>query len=198
MLDVHGLCRPGLEPVGFSVAAGECLAVWGASGAGKTLLLRAIADLDPNQGRVSLNGQDRNSMTGPVWRRKVIYLAAEPGWWAETVAEHFQNWASMADMAESLCLSVQMGEASMSRLSTGERQRLALLRALEYRPSVLLLDEATAALDEASRYAVEALLTANLSTGTAILWITHDEAQCARIASRRLVVEAGRVREESA
>ncbi|TAN80271.1 MAG: ATP-binding cassette domain-containing protein [Magnetospirillum sp.] len=195
-LEVEGLGRPGLEPASFTVAAGECLAVWGASGAGKSLLLRAIADLDPNHGRVSLDGVSREAMTGPDWRRRVVYLAAEPGWWAETVAEHFQSWPLQAGGAERLLLPFGIGTVPVARLSTGERQRLALLRALERRPSVLLLDEPTAALDRAARDAVESLLAERRAAGGAMLWVTHDAAQSARIARRRLVVEAGRVREE--
>ena len=196
MLEVEGLCRPGLDPASFSLAAGECVMVRGASGSGKSLLLRAIADLDPNEGSVRLDGVARESMAGPQWRRRVSYLAAEPGWWAETVAEHFDTWPHLADDAQRLLLPSGMGEQPVARLSTGERQRLALLRSLERRPSVLLLDEPTAALDQSARDAVEALLAERLAAGTAILWVSHDPGQCARMARRSLVVEAGRVREE--
>ena len=195
MLEVEGLSRPGLEPASFTVAAGECVAVQGPSGSGKSLLLRAIADLDPNEGKVCLDGVARESIPGPLWRRQVAYLAAEPGWWAETVAEHFDNWPLLASDAERLLLPPGMGALPVARLSTGERQRLALLRSLERRPSVLLLDEPTAALDQSARDAVEALLSERLASGIAILWVSHDPAQCSRMAQRILVVEAGRVRE---
>ncbi len=195
MLEVENLSRPGLGPASFRVEAGECVAVRGPSGAGKSLLLRAIADLDPSSGRVMLDGVAREAISGPAWRRRVLYLAAESGWWGETVAEHFQDWAACAGSAERLYLPGDIGGAPVSRLSTGERQRLALLRAVERRPAVLLLDEPTAALDAAARDAVEALVGDLLAAGTAVLWVSHDEAQAARVASRRLVVEAGRVRE---
>ena len=86
MLSVTDLTRLELGPLSFSVEAGECLALRGPSGAGKSLLLRAIADLDPNEGRVSLDGESREDMPAPDWRRRVAYLAAEAGWWADTVA----------------------------------------------------------------------------------------------------------------
>ena len=89
MLEVADLHRVGLKPTSFSLADGTCVAVKGPSGAGKTLLMRAIADLDPNEGRVTLNGEDRALIPAPLWRRRVIYVPAEPGWWAETVGEHF-------------------------------------------------------------------------------------------------------------
>src|ERR1700732_1983221 len=83
-----------LKPASFSLSAGEALAVRGPSGAGKTLLLRAVADLDPNEGLVTLDGRDRSTIAGPEWRRLVGYVPAEPGWWAETVGEHFGEWTS--------------------------------------------------------------------------------------------------------
>ena len=81
-----------LKPASLSLSAGECIAVRGPSGSGKTLLLRAIADLDPNEGLVSLGGRDRSTIAGPEWRRLVGYVPAEPGWWADTVGEHFDEW----------------------------------------------------------------------------------------------------------
>jgi putative ABC transport system ATP-binding protein len=63
-------------------------------------------------------------------------------------------------------------------------------------PKVLLLDEPTAALDAASVAAVESLIAIRIRAGLAVLWVTHDADQAGRIARRRLVVEAGSVREE--
>ncbi|MDT5184104.1 MAG: UDP-glucose/iron transport system ATP-binding protein fetB [Mycobacterium sp.] len=82
-------------------------------------------------------------------------------------------------------------------MSTGERLRLALVRALVLRPKVLLLDEPTAALDTASVTAVEALIAAQMQAGLAVLWVTHDAAQAKRVARRKLLVDAGRVFEET-
>jgi putative ABC transport system ATP-binding protein len=56
---------------------------------GKTLLLRTVADLDPNDGVVTLDGRDRSTIAGPEWRRLIVYVPAEPRWWADTVGEHF-------------------------------------------------------------------------------------------------------------
>ena len=177
------------------MSEGECVAVRGPSGAGKTLLLRAIADLDPNEGEVTLGGRDRAAMTAPEWRRLVGYLPAEPGWWAETVGQHFTDWLAALDLARRLGFSEEANAWPVSRLSTGERLRLALIRALMVRPSVVLLDEPTAALDPASVAAVEALIGERVRDGLAVLWVTHDATQAGRVALRCLTVEAGAVRE---
>jgi putative ABC transport system ATP-binding protein len=193
MLQIESLCRPGLEPVSFTLATGECVVVQGASGAGKSLLLRAIADLDPNQGNVSLDGRDRASMAAPAWRALVGYLPAEPGWWAERVEQHFLDWPANELLALRLNLPEGMGAGKVSHLSTGERQRLALLRALERQPRVLMLDEPTAALDATATALVEDLLAERRAGGLALLWVSHDTDQAARLGGRRLVVDRGRV-----
>ncbi len=197
MLSVRALSRPGLEPVSFELAPGECLAVRGGSGSGKSLLLRAIADLDPNHGQLSLGGRPREAMSGPEWRRLVTYVPAEPGWWAETVGGHFSAWSAAEPLAAALGLPAECRDWPVSRLSTGERQRLALVRALVGRPRVLLLDEPTSGLDRATGAAAETLVAGHRAAGGAALWVTHDPAQAGRVASRVLAVEAGRVREEA-
>jgi phosphate-transporting ATPase len=196
MLRVNNLSRPGLEPTSFELAAGECVALRGPSGAGKTLLLRALADLDPSDGEVSLNGTPREKIPAPTWRRRVGYIPAEPGWWSERLADHFQDWQAQAGPARRLKIAMDAVARRVSQLSTGERQRLALLRALEHRPEVLLLDEPTGPLDEEATAAVEGLLREKQSNGLALLWVTHDRRQARRVATRRFWIERGRLREE--
>ncbi len=196
MLSIKNLTRPGLEPVSFELAAGECIALRGPSGAGKSLLLRAIADLDPNEGEVVLDGTPRDSIPAPTWRRRVGYIPAEPGWWSERLGDHFQDWEAQAGPARRLKVSPEAETRRVSQLSTGERQRLALLRALEHRPEVLLLDEPTGPLDEETTAAVEAMLREKQENGLALLWVTHDKRQAGRVATRRFWIDRGRLREE--
>jgi phosphate-transporting ATPase len=173
------------------------VAVRGPSGSGKSLLLRAIVDLDPNSGEVGLDGLSRESMSGPAWRRLVGYLPAEPGWWADRVGEHFTDWVAARPLVERLGLPDEARDWPLTRPSTGERMRLAIVRALAAQPKVLLLDEPTAALDAASVAIVEALIGERVAAGMAVLWVTHDAAQGERVAKRFLRVEAGQVREEA-
>ena len=195
MLQVRDLRTTILQPASFALSRGECIAIRGPSGAGKTLLLRAIADLDPSDGLVILEGRDRSTIAGPEWRRLVGYVPAEPGWWAETVGEHFADWAAAAVFLKNLGFPDETKTWPISRLSTGERLRLALVRALIMRPKVLLLDEPTASLDPDSVTAVESMIADQMRAGLAVLWVTHDAAQATRIAHRQIVVEAGCVRE---
>ena len=196
ILQIRDLRTYLLKPASLSLSAGECIAIRGPSGAGKTLLLRAIADLDPNEGLVCLDGRDRSTIAGPEWRRLVGYVPAEPGWWADTVGEHFSGWTAALAVVRDLGFPKEANAWPITRLSTGERLRLALIRALMVRPKVLLLDEPTAALDPASVASVESLIAARVQAGLAVLWVTHDAEQAKRIAHRLLAVSDGQVREE--
>ena len=197
MLTVQSLVRLHLGPLDLKVATGECVALHGRSGSGKSLFLRAIADLDPADGTVALDGQDRNSMPAPDWRRQVGYLPAEPGWWADRVSAHFSDWSACRPMAERLGLDPAAGEWSVSRLSSGERQRLGLIRLLENRPRCLLLDEPTAALDEAATAAVEELVAEHREAGGCCLFVTHDPRQFIRVARQGYRLEEGKLVPES-
>lgn len=160
----------------------------GASGAGKSVLLRLIADLDPGSGQVLLNCRPRSQFSGPAWRQQVMYLAAEPAWWADSVMAHFlpDTRSELLQLGEQLGMRSGFIDIPVAQLSTGERQRLALLRGLLRKPQVLLLDEPTAALDEDSVSAVEQLLRSRQQQGLSLLWVTHSHPQASRVASRCL------------
>ncbi|WP_282605933.1 ATP-binding cassette domain-containing protein [Pelagibius sp. Alg239-R121] len=194
MLKVKGLTRPDLLEASLELAAGECVAIRGASGSGKSLLLRAIADLDPNEGDVSLDGVSREAMAAPDWRRQVCYLPAEAGWWAEDLGPHFADWNRAVPFFERLGLAEAKKDWPIARLSTGERQRLALSRALAIDPKVLLLDEPTSGLDQDSIAAVEELISEIREAGVGVIWVTHDPTQAERVANRWLYLENGRLR----
>jgi putative ABC transport system ATP-binding protein len=175
-------------PFDLTVESGECVAMTGPSGAGKSLFLRMIADLDPSQGEVFLDATERHSLPAPAWRRRVVYSAAEPGWWSESIQDHFHGEAMVfaRTMAPRLGLASGLLDGPVVRLSTGERQRLALIRALALASPVLLLDEPTGALDEESTQRVEAVLHEHLAAGVTIAMVTHSPAQATRLGHRHL------------
>ena len=193
LLMVDGIARPGLAPATLALDAGSCGAVMGPSGSGKSMLLRAVADLDPHDGEVYLKGTACSAMPGPAWRSKVTYVAAEPGWWTETVRPHMANPERARETMGRLGLAESFLDAPVSRLSTGERQRLALVRALIQDPEVLLLDEPTAALDMESRDLVADLLETRRDQGLGLLVATHDGAFAERLGERCYHMRAGRL-----
>ncbi|OYV37296.1 MAG: ATP-binding protein [Rhodospirillales bacterium 20-64-7] len=191
LLEIRDLMGTPGGPFNLTLETGECLVISGPSGIGKSLLLRMIADLDENTGTVLLNGVLRESMPAPAWRRQVMYVAAESGWWAETVREHLQPGDEAAALAPRLGLRAELLDAPVVQLSTGERQRMALLRAVLRKPAILLLDEPTSALDQASTLVVETLLRELAAAGTGIVLVSHNEQQAARIATRRAQMTQG-------
>ena len=194
-LSIRGLESKHAGPVSFDLGAGECLAIVGESGSGKSVLLRMIADLDPNEGTVLLDGAARASWPAPAWRAMAVYQAAEPAWWEPTAAAHLRPGDLPVAEALAAALRLKPGAlaAELALLSTGERQRLALIRSLACRPKVLLLDEPASALDAAATLALEAVLRAELERGMAILIVTHSEPQAERLAQRRLRMAGGRL-----
>lgn len=190
MLSVQHLRIGAMPSLSFAVADGECLAVEGPSGSGKTRILRAVADLDPTEGQLFLDGIERREMPATTWRKHVRYAAAEPGWWADTPRQTLPP-SEFADarrlrLVTALGLDEDLLDRQVSRLSTGERQRLALVRALLDEPRVLLLDEPTAALDADATALVENLIQFQLQAGRSVLIASHDTQLLDRLAHVRL------------
>jgi phosphate-transporting ATPase len=196
LLQIRALAPFGLAPFDLALEKGECVALMGPSGAGKTVTLRAIADLDPNEGQVFLNDRERESFPAPGWRRQVAYVPADSGWWSDLVGDHFESREAAREFLPRFLLSEDALGWEVARLSTGERQRLALARALLLDPAVLLLDEPTPGLDEDAAKAVEGELRDRLRDGACMLMVTHSREQARRLAKRLFMVREGTLREE--
>ena len=190
MLQVEQLCFLDWGPLSFSVEAGVCLGLSGDSGSGKSLLLRAIADLDAHEGEVLLDGEDCVDHPGAAWRGRVAMLAAESRWWFDSVRSHFPE-----DIDGSILRGLGFsGDDVMawdvSRLSAGEKQRLALARLLVREPGVLLLDEPTANLDPRNTDLVEEVISVyREEQQVPVVWVGHDEQQLRRVANSALCMQ---------
>ena len=186
----------GLDPIDLELAAGECTTLAGPSGSGKSLLLRAIADLDPHHGDALIDRQRQSELPAPRWRRMVGLLPAESLWWEDLVGAHFPSPDKQT--LQQLGFSHEVLGWEVSRLSTGERQRLALARLLSGRPEALLLDEATANLDQQNARRVEQLIERyRQQNKAAVLWVSHDPEQRRRISSKGYVITDRRLELEA-
>ncbi|WP_265519349.1 ABC transporter ATP-binding protein [Nitratireductor luteus] len=193
-LIAKGITTSVLTDCSLEVPGGEIGTLRGPSGAGKSLLLRAIADLDPHEGEVWFDGVAQSETSGPQWRRQVRLVPAEAAWWDDCVGPHFRSLDEARAMAGLLDLPKDCMTWQVARLSTGEKQRLGFLRAVEDRPAVLLLDEPTAALDAETGQNVETMIRSLRDDGAAILLVTHSDAQANRLADRRYAMETGRLK----
>lgn len=176
-----------LKDVDLTISPGEIVCLSGESGSGKSRLLRAIADLEVHQGQVCLGECARESMAAHDWRRWVMLVPAESQWWGDTVGEHVCHIKE--EDLEALGFSRAVLGWQVSRLSSGEKQRLAAIRALSCQPKALLLDEPTANLDDDNTAKFEAwVLKKAQEQQMPILWVAHDEAQIQRVGHRHFKI----------
>ena len=182
-----------LAPWSCELAEGECITLGGASGSGKTRLLRAIADLDPHQGECLLAGKNCSSMAGHEWRRQVGYLTAESQWWHPLVGAHFED--ADTGLLKQLGFDESVMGWRIERLSSGEKQRLALVRMLQQNPGVLLLDEPTANLDRDCTRVIEKIVAQQQQQGKAVIWVSHNQQQSLRVSDRYWQIASGRLEE---
>lgn len=202
-----------LRDVYFSLRAGETVAIVGASGSGKSTLLSLIAGLDtPSGGSVRIDGVDLFALDED---QRAALRAQKIGF----VFQSFQLLGNLTAL-ENVMLPLELAGRRDARaqatqmlqrvglgerlthypkvLSGGEQQRVALARAFVVRPAVLLADEPTGSLDFATGERVmELMFELNRELGTTLVLVTHDR-DIARRCERRILVEAGSVREDSA
>lgn len=212
MLDVRSVVKrygpvTVLDGADLSVQAGETVALTGESGSGKSTLLHLIAGLDSaDEGHISVNGTEVTTLGDPQrarLRREVLSLvfqqfnlipsldiATNIAFQARLADRHDADWCTR--LADRLGLA-NLLDRFPEQVSGGQAQRVAIARALAVRPRLLLADEPTGNLDEATGDAVlDLMLELVAETGTALLMVTHSPRLAARL-SRTVTLRGGRL-----
>ncbi|QNE05514.1 ATP-binding cassette domain-containing protein [Croceicoccus marinus] len=195
-----------LRGIDLAIAKGEFVAVIGASGAGKTSLLRCINALVPDfTGSVLIGGQDTAGLSHQQLRRGIGYVLQNIGLFPHrTVAENIgmpsriagrrrHDEARVAELLDMMELPADMARRYPAELSGGQAQRVAIARALYSRPALMLLDEPFGALDPATRASLgEAYRKRHDVAGLTSVMVTHDVAEALALADRVLVMHGGK------
>jgi len=191
-LKIENLTYRNCGPINLSINAGECVCIFGKSGSGKSLFLRSIADIDPHSGKIFLDDKEQMKFNPYEWRKIVGMLPAENRWWHDIVGDHFTETKN--PLFDKLDFSNDVKKWDVARLSTGESQRLALIRLLSNNPEVLLLDEPTAGLDVKSTLLVEEIVSDYMKNNRAsVIWVSHDPAQAKRISKNHFLFKDGNI-----
>jgi len=196
-----------LDDVSVAVEPGGCLALVGESGSGKTTLLRCFNRLvEPDAGRVMIDGVDAATLDPVALRRRIGYVPQDggllPHWRVQRNAElvlRLVGDPAARDRARSALALVgldpdRFAERWPRELSGGQRQRVAIARALAARPSLLLLDEPFGALDAITRAELQdafSALRAEIEMSSVL--VTHDLHEAMLLATRIAVLRRGRI-----
>lgn len=196
----HGQLRV-VDNISFAFETGRIYTVLGPSGAGKSSLLRLLNRLDePTSGEVVFDGRDYRQLPPPELRRKVGYLFQVPHLFAGTVAENVRYAQPNLDdnaINELLKLSsfkVDKRDQAIDNLSVGEQQRVALARLLATEPTVMLLDEPTAALDPTYTDLIEKAISRIADEkGVTMIMVSHNPEQARRMHGEGLLLVGGQL-----
>jgi len=176
-----------LDSVSFGLKQGEFKLITGPSGCGKSTLLKIVSSLiDPTRGKIIFDGKPITDMSPEAYRQQVSYCFQTPALFGDTVYDNIalpylirkqktDEQKMKADLTR-FGLAENKLKKSVNELSGGEKQRISLIRNLQFMPTVLLLDEITSALDEENKRNVNEIIHQLVSQhGVAALWVTHDK-----------------------
>lgn len=177
-----------MGPFSFSIGPGECVCLTGPSGTGKSLILKSIADIIPHDGNIFLGDAESRQVPAYEWRRRICLLPPESQWWHDKVGRHFTPNAY--EYIQKAGFSMDVLDWEITRLSSGEKQRLALARVFAAAPLALLLDEPTSNLDVQNvKLAEDLILSYMRDKNVSVLWVSHNMEQISRVASRALTLK---------
>lgn len=194
-----------LNNINMSINKGDFISVVGHSGSGKSTLFKLCADLiSPTKGNIFYMDKDYLTYNPMELRKKIAYCFQTPNLFGDTVLDNLKfpyyirnntvDYERIGKLMESFKLTEDYLKKAVKNLSGGEKQRIALIRSLLYKPDILLLDEVTSALDTDNTCIVENVIKSLNEQGITIMWITHNPQQSKKYANKIVTIEDGKIK----
>lgn len=194
-----------LRDITVDIVKGDFVSIVGPSGSGKSTFLKLCCNLvSPSSGEISYKGKNYLEYNASDIRKDIAYCFQTPYLFGETVMDNFKFSYHIRDIAMDISrinfllskfnLSNEILTQCNQKLSGGEKQRIALIRMILFKPEILLLDEITSALDVENSELVGNNIKLLNEEGTTILWITHNLEQSKKLANKVLTIDSGEIK----
>lgn len=194
-----------LKDITLSIDHGDYISIVGPSGSGKSTFLKLCCHLiSPSKGTILYNNKSIMEHDPIELRKDIAYCFQTPYLFGKTVMDNIsfpysiRNNKMDLERVEELFLLFNLDKnylkEDIKNLSGGEKQRIALIRTLLFKPQLLLLDEVTSALDVDNTLIVENVIKSLNRDGTTVLWVTHNPEQSRKNANKRLTIESGEIK----
>ncbi|AGK96853.1 ABC transporter ATP-binding protein [Clostridium pasteurianum] len=193
-----------LKDISINIDSGDFISVIGPSGSGKSTFLKLCAHLiSPTQGKIIYKNKSYMEYNPIEWRKNIGYCFQNPYLFGDNVIENFNfpysirnekiDLKRIEELLSIFKLKKDCLDNKVNNLSGGEKQRIALIRNLLFKPEILLLDEVTSALDVDNTLIVEKVIQSLNEEGITILWITHDPLQSKKYSNKVISMENGEI-----
>lgn len=193
-----------LKGITVDIEKGDCISIVGQSGSGKSTFLKLCSDLIPaTSGELYYEDKNYNEFNPLELRRKISYCIQLPHLFGDKVYENLEfpfkirkkhmDKNKVITLLKRFNLEESFLEKEVKSLSGGEKQRIALIRNFIFQPNIILLDEATAALDKENAKVIEEYVKELNNKGVTVLWITHSKEQSEGIFNKRITIDEGKI-----
>ena len=197
-----------LSDISFTCAKGEITGIVGPNGAGKTTLLRIISSLiAPTEGKISILGMD-NREYGEINKQNIGFLSGDTALYERLTGEEIlyfsaelygmkkDNIKKRIEELSDILKFENIGKRICKNLSTGEKQKISIARAMIHDPEILILDEATNGLDILARKHILWLVKTAKEKGKTVLYSAHNMEEIEKISDKILFIHSGKIVEQ--
>lgn len=194
-----------LNNISVNIEEGDFISIVGPSGSGKSTFLKLCSHLiSPTNGNITYKDKSISEYNPMELRKSIAYCFQTPYLFGDTVMQNIDfpfsirnvkfDQRKVSELFSVFHMATDYLSKDVRNLSGGEKQRIALIRSLLFKPEILLLDEITSALDVDNTLIVEKVIASFNKEGIAVLWITHSPEQSRKYANKLLTIEAGEIK----